>query len=335
MDDKNVKYYPYNEPQDTDYDSYYPDDEYDYDEDEYDDEYPEDEYGDYPEENEQQMNRRPAPKKPDKSMKIIIAVVIAALLLAVALIATFFGVRNAIKEKENEPAQNAVTTTYNIIVPTTGQAAAKYTTGVYEVSAEGSLRLRADHSMTAEHIMSVPKGTQLNIIEIYFDQAAVADEQYWGKTDYKGWTAWVCLSFMKQISSTLPANAGATTTAADGAVTTTAVVPGETTTALSGTPATTAATVPVATTAAPATSSAPVVSSGDYSEGTYYYSGSSNLHMREDHAITAESIVDIPTDTSIEVLEIYYDSSAEDGFQYWGRIHYEGTDGWVCMTVLD
>ena len=47
--------------------------------------------------------------------------------------------------------------------------------------------------------MSVPSGTKLTISEVFIDEnAAAPEEKYWGKTDYKGWTAWVSMTYLSK-----------------------------------------------------------------------------------------------------------------------------------------
>ena len=77
-----------------------------------------------------------------------------------------------------------------------------YSPGDYIVTAEGSLRLRESHSTASQHIMSVPSGTVLTITEIYTDfNATTSEEKYWGKTYYKGWTAWVALKYLSPLGN--------------------------------------------------------------------------------------------------------------------------------------
>ena len=139
-------------------------------------------------------NNQPPRKKNTATLVISVIIAVALLLLIVVI-----GMAIA---KKNESKGNAESNAFSSTETTAGQtirddsAASEtaYSPGEYTVPVEGNLRLREDHSADAKHIMSVPGGTTLTITEIYVDEnASDPAEKYWGKTEYKGWTAWVTM----------------------------------------------------------------------------------------------------------------------------------------------
>ena len=282
MDENKVKYYPYDESSEGDEKS-------------------QEGYSD---------NRNGgAGKGSDRSVKTLIGILIAVLLVLVILLGVFVALK---KKDKNQPANSGNIATASDVVTTTEVAvtteADLYPVGDYIVSAEGSLRLREDHSTEAKHIMSVPSGTKLTITEIYIDDnAATPEEKFWGKTDYKGWAAWVAMSYLSKAAesgtevTTLEGESGA-------AVVTT--LPGETTTKSA--------------------------SSAKYEVGKYVVTADEFLRVREDHDVDSEAFTQIDHGEEITVLEIYHDEETDDPtLEYWGKISYEGEIGWVAMHYTE
>ena len=281
MDDDKVKYYPYDEySEGADQASEHQNDRYD---------------------------NSSSRKGNDKSIKTLIGILVAVLLVFVILL----GVVVAMKKKNaNKPANTDVIATATDAVTTTEAVTTEdqlYPVGEYVVSAEGSLRLREDHSTDAKHIMSVPSGTKLTITEVYIDdKAATNEEKFWGKTDYKGWTAWVAMAYLTKSAG----SAEVTTLEGESGVT----VPG--TTGVGETTTKSAA--------------------GTYATGKYVVTADEFLRIREDHDVDSEAIRQIDAGEEITILEIYHDTETDDStLEYWGKVSYDGYVGWVAMHYTE
>lgn len=252
-----------------------------------------------------------AKKGPDKSVKTLIGVLVAVLLVFVILLGVFVAMK---KKNANKPANSGNVATPGDAVVTTLEAvtteADLYPVGDYIVSAEGSLRLREDHSTEAKHIMSVPSGTKLTISEVFIDEnAANPEEKFWGKTDYKGWTAWVSMTYLSKAAGEGTVEL-TTAEGASGIAPTT--LPGETTTKC-------------------ATSTG-----AKYETGKYVVTADEFVRIREDHDVNSEAIDQIDRDEEITILEVYHDEDAEDStLEYWGKVSYQGTVGWVAMHYTE
>lgn len=277
MDDDKVKYYPYDEySEGSDQAPEYQDDRYD---------------------------DGGAKKGSDRSVKTLIGILVAVLLVFVILLGVFVAMK---KKGGNKPANTDVVATATDAVTTTEAVTTEdelYPVGEYVVSAEGSLRLREDHSTEAKHIMSVPSGTKLTITEVYIDKnAATNEEKFWGKTDYKGWTAWVAMAYLTKSAS----SAEVTTVEGESGVT----VPG--TTGVGETTTKSAAST--------------------YATGKYVVTADEFLRIREDHDVDSEAISQIDAGEEITILEIYHDTETDDStLEYWGKVSYDGYVGWVAM----
>ena len=240
-----------------------------------------------------------------KSVKSLLVLLVVILVL----FALLFGVYLAKQKKEgkNTPANSSdvVTTTEPVTERVTTEAEL-YQPGEYVVTADGSLRLREEHSLDSKHIMSVPNGTKLTISEVYVDSAAATpEEKYWGKTDYKGWTAWVAMAYLTK-SGALPAAATGTD----------APQTGVTTTGISGDP----------------TTNAGSSSRGAYSTGKYKVTADEFVRLRESHSVDSEAIWEIDAGEEITILEVYHDTETDDNtLEYWGKVSYGGNVGWVAM----
>ncbi|MBQ6065780.1 MAG: SH3 domain-containing protein [Clostridia bacterium] len=277
MDDDKVKYYPYDEySEGADQAPEYQNDRYD---------------------------NGGSRKGSDKSIKTLIGILVAVLLVFVILLGVFVAMK---KKNANKPANTDVIATPTDAVTTTEAVTTEdqlYPVGEYVVSAEGSLRLREDHSTDAKHIMSVPSGTKLTITEVYIDNnAATNEEKFWGKTDYKGWTAWVAMAYLTKSAG----SAEVTTLEGESGVT----VPG--TTGVGETTTKSAA--------------------GTYATGKYIVTADEFLRIREDHDVDSEAISQIDAGEEITILEIYHDTETDDStLEYWGKVSYDGYVGWVAM----
>ena len=251
-----------------------------------------------------------ARRGPDKSVKTLIGVLVAVLLVLVILLGVFVAMR---KKNANKPANSGNVATASDAVSTTvpepvTTEAELYPVGDYIVSAEGSLRLREDHSTDAKHIMSVPSGTKLTITEVFIDEnAATPEEKFWGKTDYKGWTAWVAMNYLSKAAGT---GTEATTAEGESGMAGATTLPGETTTKSA--------------------------SGAKYEVGKYVVTADEFLRVREDHDVESEAVSQIDAGEEITILEIYHDEDAEDStLEYWGKVSYDGYIGWVAMHYTE
>ena len=250
-----------------------------------------------------------AKKGSEKSVKTLIGILVAVLLVLVILLGVFVAMK---KKNANKPANSDNIATVTDAVSTTEEPvtteAELYPVGDYIVSAEGSLRLREDHSTEAKHIMSVPSGTKLTISEVFIDdKAATPEEKFWGKTDYKGWTAWVAMSYLTKAAG---AATEVTTAEGESGVAGATTLPGETTTRSA--------------------------SGVKYEVGKYVVTADEFVRVREDHDVESEAISQIDRDEEITILEVYHDEDAEDPtLEYWGKVSYDGYIGWVAMHYTE
>ncbi len=249
-------------------------------------------------------------KGSDKSVKTLIGILVAVLLVFVVLLGVFVAMK---KKNADKPANSGNIATASDAVVTTAEAvtteAELYPVGDYIVSAEGSLRLREDHSTDAKHIMSVPSGTKLTISEVFIDEnAATTEEKFWGKTDYKGWTAWVAMSYLTKATGTAEGTTAEGESGIAGAVTTTAA--GETTTKSA--------------------------TGEKYETGKYVVTADEFVRVREDHDVDSEALTQIDRDEEITILEVYHDTEAEDDtLEWWGKVSYDGYVGWVALHYTE
>lgn len=280
MDDNKVKYYPYEEYSESV------------------DQFPQENNGYY-------QDDGGSKKSSDKSVKTLIGILVAVLLVFVILLGIFVALKKKGKDGAGTASTNATVTdaaVTNAVEQVTTEEE-RYQPGEYTVIADGNVRLREDHSVDSKHIMSVPTGTKLTISEVYIDSAATEEDQkFWGKTEYKGWTAWVALAYLSRSDGTAEA-----TTAAGGVGVAITTADGETTTGDSST--------------------------GRYSTGKYVVTADIGfLRLREDHDVTSEELSQIETDEEITILEIYHDTNADaESLEYWGKVSYDGYVGWVAM----
>ncbi len=248
-----------------------------------------------------------AKKGPDKSVKTLIGIIVAVLLVLVILLGVFAAMK---KKGKNLPANSGSVATDSDAVPTTLETvtteADLYPAGDYVVSAEGSLRLREDHSTEAKHIMSVPSGTKLTITEVFIDEnAATQEEKFWGKTDYKGWTAWVAMAYLSRAAGSAEPGAQEGESGVAGVT-----LPGETTTKSA--------------------------SGAKFETGKYVVTADEFLRVREDHDVDSEALTQIDAGEEITILEVYHDTDVDDDtLEYWGKVSYDGYVGWVAMHYTE
>lgn len=266
-----------------------------------------------------------------KSLKIIFAAIIAILTVLVLILAIFFGIKKA--KDGSEDKENGSATTLSDEESTSAEDEKDiYSPGYYTVASEGSVRLREDHSLESEKLKSIPRGKKVNITEIFTDEKTDNETaKYWGKTEFEGVTGWVCIAFLTKdgdngtpvISTTVSEKE--TTTEKETEETTTEKKPEETTAK------------PEEKTTVPEPATEGSSSLGGYTAGKYSFSSSdSSLHMRDAASIDGSSINDIPSGSSFNVTEIREDPNAtSDVLRYWGKISYNGIEGWVCMGVLN
>ncbi len=83
------------------------------------------------------------------------------------------------------------------------------------------------------------------------------------------------------------------------------------------------------------TSAAPPVDD-TYAAGSYSVNtGDVALRFRKEHSQDAETILEIPDKTKLDITEIYIDETATDEvFKYWGKTTYYGHEGWITMKYL-
>ena len=263
--------------------------------------------------------------KPERSLKLIFAGVIAALAIFAIALGIFFGVKSG---SEPETTTEAPTT-----VPESTTAPAPkspYNPGSYTVNTDGgSLMFRKDHSSDAETILEISDKTELDITEVFFDATAVKDDyMYWGKTEFKGHTGWVAMKYMKKAYSENVVTPDDTTTTAE-AVSGTDV--SSTVLVLPTAENESASSTQQSATEAPSTTAAP----SKYSAGDYIVStGGNTLTFRKGPGTNNETILSFSDGMKITVLEVVDTASSNENLRYWGKVSYQGHTGYVCMTYL-
>ncbi len=271
--------------------------------------------------------------KGSKSEKLL-RICLAAVIVAVVVIAILASVVITMSKSGNEDETTTIPTeeTTTVLVEETTSPAEKYTVGQYTVNVgeNGKLNLRKDPSKDGEQILAIDNGTLLTITEVKYDETADEDSQYWGRTLYKGWDAWVSMKYLATAYSESIVTPAEVTTAPAEEATTAA----EQTTAAATQEATTAAATQEATTAAaqePTTSGA----SSAFATGTYKVTAEPHLNMRDGHDVTALSIAQIPANAEITIVEVYHDANSTNAYtKYWGKTTYGGITGWVAMGYL-
>lgn len=278
--------------------------------------------------------------KSEKFLRICLGAVIAAVVVIAVLAAVVISMSKSGNE-EDTTVPSDVTTTLPVEITTS--PAEKYAPGQYTVNVggNGKLNLRKEPSKDGEQILAIDNATLLTITEVKYDAEAEEDFQYWGKTLYKGWDAWVSMKYLATAYSESIVTPDEVTT--DTAQETTSA--GETTT-LAGESTTAAAETTTAsaentTAAAPETTTAatsePSTSGpgGVFSTGTYTVTAEPHLNMRENHDVSSLSVAQIPANSTVTIVDVYHDAnSANEYTKYWGKTTFGGITGWVAMGYL-
>ncbi len=279
--------------------------------------------------------------KSEKFLRICLGAVIAAVVVIAVLAAVVISMSKSGNEEDTTVPPDVTTT---LPVEITTSPAEKYAPGQYTVNVggNGKLNLRKEPSKDGEQILAIDNATLLTITEVKYDAEAEEDFQYWGRTLYKGWDAWVSMKYLATAYSESIVTPDEVTTAPvegttiAGEITTLA---GESTTSaaeMTTAPAenTTAATVPENTTAA---SSEPATSGpgGVFSTGTYTVTAEPHLNMRENHDVSSLSVAQIPANSTVTIVEVYHDANTTNEYaRYWGKTTFGGVTGWVAMGYL-
>lgn len=258
---------------------------------------------------------------PDKMLRLIIVAVIAGLIILVVLITMLLGSGSKKENNDNEETitdAGAVLPEDSVTVSGEGSITGNtetdgYTPGYYTVNVgpNGTLTLRKEAAATSEAILSIPNGTKLQISEVVFNSAASEGLQYWGKTEYLGWNAWVCMTYLAKAYS--------------GDV----VTPDEVTTA-----------PPVTENPTDAPTDKPTeepteAPSETLAENEYYVNVDPSLNMRAEPSTDSDKIASIPNGSKVKVLDTYENPEAQDVIvKVWAKIEYSGVTGWVAMYYL-
>ena len=276
----------------------------------------------FEEENSVEEDTVKSSANPERLLRVCIAAIIVAVIV-VALLATTIISMRANNEETTVPADETTTLAEEI----TTSPAEKYAPGTYtvKVGENGRLNLRKEPSKDGEQILGIESGTVLEIKEIKYDETADEDSQYWGRTIYKGWDAWVSMKYLVNAYSGNIVTPGELTTADE-----------QTTVATEQTTAATEQTTASAeqTTAAeePTTGSS---ASSAFATGTYKVIAEPHLNMRENHSVDSLSIAQIPANSTVTVVDVYHDANSTNEYtKYWGKVTFGGYTGWVAMGYL-
>lgn len=262
----------------------------------------------------------------DKMLRLIIIAVIAGLIILVVLITMLLGSgSDKDQDFQGESIADAGAAVTGDLVTVSGEESFTgtvpdttegYQPGSYTVNvgANGTLTLRKEATATSESILSIPNGTKLTITEVVFNSAAEEGLQYWGKTEYLGWNAWVCMTYLAKAYS--------------GNV----VTPGEVTTAPPDTPEQTTEAPSEEPTQEPTQepTEPPALA-----ENEYYVNVDPSLNMRAEPSTDSDKIASIPGGSTVKVLDTYENPDAQDVIvKVWAKIEYGGVTGWVAMYYL-
>lgn len=270
-------------------------------------------------------------ERPEKSVKVIFGVVVAALFVLSILLGVLFGMHET---AEDETTTEAPVETSTQLDETTTEEPALYKTGEYSVQTGGySLRFRTEHSRDAESITDIPDGTKLTVTDVYYDETAEEEFQYWGQVTYLGHTGWVTLSYLQKEYSDnvvtpedLTVEEGTTEEA-----TSTVSAEAETTTKAPSTETTTKSSSAETTTAASTTTPTTGYTAGDYKIAT----GGYTLTFRKSASTTGEAIMSIADGTTLSVVEVVDTGASNSTTRYWGKVTYLGHTGYVSMAYLE
>lgn len=148
--------------------------------------------------------------QPQKSNVPIIILSIIIIILAAVLVILFIvpKLSNSNKEPSTEETLSSTTeaSTENISEDETttnpteenGLIVAKdspYSTGYYRVSSSSGLILRQSQSKNSVPIFTIPHTERIYISEVYYSPNQPETTEYWGKTEYKGYTGWVAMYY--------------------------------------------------------------------------------------------------------------------------------------------
>lgn len=262
----------------------------------------------------------------EKVLRICIAAIIVAVLVVALLISVIVSMRSDKEETTTVPEE----TTSTVAEEITTSPAEKYKPGNYtvKVGETGRLNLRKEPSKDGEQILGIPSGTVLEIKEIKYDETADEDSQYWGRTLYKGWDAWVSMKYLVNAYSDNVVTPEELTTAPEQTTGT------EEQTTASFAEQTTAAAPEQTTAAAPEATTSSSASSA-FATGTYTVIAEPHLNMREDHNVDSLSIAQIPANSTVTVVDVYHDANSTNEYtKYWGKVTFGGYTGWVAMGYL-
>ncbi len=241
-------------------------------------------------------------QKPEKSLKAIFAVIIVLFLIAAVVLGVFFAKKKAQSDAETTTIPE---TTAEANMPMTEPVtqAPTYEAGTYSVNTgDVGILFRKDHAQSAETIVEIPDKTQLSITEIYTDDTATSEDyKYWGKTKYLGYEGWVTMKYLKK---GLPEDV---------------VTPDSYNT----TEPETIATVNSGTTV------------GNYTAGEYKVSAEgSYLRFKQTPGRNTQVLGSVPDGTVVNVIEIVEIEETDDVYRYWGKISYNGYEGYISMAYL-
>lgn len=262
--------------------------------------------------------------KPERSLKVIFGFVVAGLAILAIALGIYFGIRSA---EGNEPSTQTPTTEES---PSTTEvsnvAQSPYKPGLYAIETDGiPLKLRKDHSSTAETILTIPNKTEVNVLEVFFDEASADNDfKYWGRISYKGRPGWVSMKYLKKAYSdnVVTPDDITTTTSASTTDTSTTQPVSETTTGGAST-----------STTAPSTTNA--ATQNKYPTGNYAVSaGGQGLNIRSSSSSGSSKLGTLEDGEAVTVLEVIDTNGSDETTRYWGKISYEGKTGYVCMAYL-
>lgn len=216
-----------------------------------------------------------------------------------------------------------------------------YKKGIYEIYAD-ELKVRKTASVSSEKIGVLEKGMHVEVTDVSGN---------WGKIQYRGSSAWICLDYTTMIVSAPEGSAAVTQAPVTTTVKPVTQTPVTTTARpVTQAPVTTTAKpvtqAPVTTTAKPVTQASvtttakqtsvssasvtvqttPAVTTAVRTYKTGAYKTSDYLNYRAGSNVNAEKYGVIPQFTNINVYEV----SAN-----WGRTEYGGKSCWVCLDYAD
>lgn len=239
-------------------------------------------------------------KKIEKRQKNTIGILIAMLAIVFFAAAIIIGVAIGKKQAEEDVSVSESVQSAVMESQTAAPLQPAYKPGTYTVDTGGyTLLFRKEPKTDADAYLEISDKQVVEVDEIYVDEASTDENyKYWGRLDYLGYTGWVAMAYLsKEYSDAV-------------------VTPEDLTT--QG-PTTEVATVETS-----------VYQTGEYTIDT----GGYTLRFKDQPAAESVVLSNLPDGMVVNVIQVVEVEATEERYRYWGKIIYEGREGYVSMQYL-